>query len=101
MYVICFLSATLRDKSLREFLESGRAKSIKKDIIRFLSANPSKSYTASQLQIELNILCRSSVCYPLLELVKLSLIEVVGSQYDTNTHKEVGLYQLSKTLFNG
>ena len=100
IYAFCCISATAKSNSLEQFIQSGRAKSIKKDILRFLSKHPSNSYTAVQLQRELNIKHRSSVCHPLLSLIDLNLIEVVGTEYDNDTHREVSLYQLSKAFVN-
>jgi hypothetical protein len=88
------ISATAKKKSYIEFILSGRNTTIKSKVVRFLLKNPTRSYTAAELQIHLSISHRSSLCHPLQSLVDNKAIRVIARVYDRNTNREVGAYQI-------
>jgi hypothetical protein len=92
------LAAIAKNESLQTFLYTGRNNTIKKGIVLFLLKNPTRSYTASELQGLLLVKYRSSVCKPLRDLVVDELVIVAKTKYDSQTGREVSAYQIKADL---
>ena len=92
------IAAKARNESLQTFISTGRNHTIKKGIISFLLKNPTRSYTASELQGLLLVKFRSSVCKPLSDLVNDELIDIPHRKYDYETGREVSAYQIKADL---
>lgn len=88
------------NNSFYQFLSSGRSSTIAKKILQFLLGNEDDSFTASELQRNLEIKYRSSLCYPLKKLIDIGLIDVVKSKFDYETGREVGSYGILKGLID-
>lgn len=99
MAIRAISSKTIRDNSYLKFIGSRSNATIKAKIFIFLRKNPSRAYTAKQLQELLFIKYRSSVCNPLAQLVHIRAIRVADIVYDSDTHREVGAYQIAPNLF--
>lgn len=100
MYTLIYLVAVSRVESLRRFVESGRDATIKKRVLRYLLSKPDQAFSAVQLQRELSIRHRSSMCKPLKDLMDLGFIEVSSLVYDPETNRDVSAYHLANGYRN-
>lgn len=94
MYNLIFISADFKGKSFKDFIESGKAKTNSDRVIEFLQNNPDSAFSQSQLVAQLRLARRSSICWPINNLCRKGIIEIVGSYYDAETNREVGAYQI-------
>lgn len=90
-------SSIARNESFKNFVESGRRLTIKKNIIHLLCS--SDGLTAWDLSRSIGCV-RTSVCHPLKELLDNGWIEVIGTRPDPKTKSIGSVYKLSSFLIS-
>jgi hypothetical protein len=90
MYFIFF-----KVNSFNSFCESGRAKTIADRVVEFLKNHPDEAFTQAQLASKLELIRKSSICYPVNKLFHKGIIDIPKSFYDKETNRVVGAYQIT------